>query len=265
MSSPRGSVVSVSCNDVYSFTKPIRDEIVLVAGIGVEGDVHAGVLVKHRSRVKADPTQPNLRQVHLMQAELFGEVGEKGYTVAPGDLGENVTTSGIDLLALPSGTILRFGRPRGDAAGPGAGGETAGSGAQSDTDQAATGGEPVGAATATTRRNATALHAVLQAAAAVKLDGPTTNTAAAVAAAAIRDTGDDPRPAIVIAGLRNPCAQINGFQHGLLKEVIGHDENGELIRKAGIMAVVLRGGTIRAGDPIYADLPLGPYARLERV
>jgi hypothetical protein len=123
----------------------------------------------------------------------------------------------------------------------------------------------VGATTATTGRNGTALHAVLQAAAAAKLDGPTTNAAAAVAAAAVRDAGDDPRPAIVIAGLRNPCAQINGFQHGLLKEVIGHDENGELIRKAGIMAVVLRGGTIRAGDPIYADLPLGPYARLERV
>src|SRR3954447_6148498 len=117
MSEPGGSVVSVSGNGVYSFTKPVRDEIVLVAGIGGEGDVRAGVRVRHRSRVKADPTQPNLRQVHLIQGKLFGEVGEKGYTVAPGNLGENVTTSGIDLLSLPTGTILRFGPPEGDAAG----------------------------------------------------------------------------------------------------------------------------------------------------
>ncbi|NMO57209.1 transcription elongation factor [Actinoplanes sp. TBRC 11911] len=258
MSSRRGSVVSVSCNDVYSFTKPVRDEIVLVAGFGVEGDVHAGVRVRHRSRVKADPTQPNLRQVHLMQAELFGEVGEKGYAVTPGDLGENVTTSGIDLLALPLGTILRFGPPAGETAGPGA---------EAHTRPAAGGG-------ATARRSegpaiaaepATAVRAVLAAASAAVLDESTTKAAAAVATAAARETGDDPRPAVVIAGLRNPCAQINGFQQGLLKEVVGHDENGSLVRKAGIMAVVLRGGHIRAGDHVHVEFPPPPHAPLERV
>ena len=251
MSVPRGSVVSVSCNDVYSFTKPVRDEIVLVAGLGVEGDVHAGVLVKHRSRVKADPTQPNLRQVHLMQAELFGEVREEGYTVAPGGLGENVTTSGIDLLALPLGTILRFGRPRGD-------GERAASARE-------TGQTAASAGQRAARAGGTALDAVLAAAGAADLDDPTAAAAAAIAAVASRDDGDDPRPAVVVAGLRNPCQQINGFQRGLLKEVLGHDANGNLIRKAGIMAVVLRGGAIRAGDPVHAELPPRPHAPLERV
>ncbi|WP_369076664.1 MOSC domain-containing protein, partial [Paractinoplanes deccanensis] len=128
MSSLRGTVASVSCHDVYSFTKPVRDQIVLVAGIGVEGDVHAGVNVRHRHRVKVDPTQPNLRQVHLIQQELFAEVGEKGYTVEPGNLGENVTTSGIDLLGLPLGTILRFGPPREGSAPGGGGGSGPGGG-----------------------------------------------------------------------------------------------------------------------------------------
>ena len=102
-------VRAVSCNGVYSFSKPNRDEILLVAGLGVEGDVHAGATVRHRSRVRADPSQPNLRQVHLIQGELFGEVAGSGYAVAPGQLGENVTTSGLDLLGLPRGTVLRFG------------------------------------------------------------------------------------------------------------------------------------------------------------
>jgi hypothetical protein len=101
-----GTVTAVSSNGEYSFTKPNRDSITLLAGLGVEGDVHAGVTVKHRSRVAQDPTQPNLRQVHLVQEELFDEVGAAGFAVAPGDLGENITTRGIDLLALPAGTLL---------------------------------------------------------------------------------------------------------------------------------------------------------------
>src|ERR1700753_623230 len=110
MSAHRSPVVSaVSCNDVYSFTKPVRTEIRLVTGLGVEGEVHAGVTVRMRGRVKADPTQPTLRQVHLIQGELFDEVGAIGYEVAPGQLGENVTTVGLDLLELPCGTVLRFG------------------------------------------------------------------------------------------------------------------------------------------------------------
>ncbi|HEX7821773.1 MAG TPA: MOSC domain-containing protein [Sphingobium sp.] len=80
-----------------------------MAGLGVEGDAHQGGRVQHRSRVAANPDQPNLRQVHLIQAELFAELRTKGHVVGPGDLGENITTSGIDLLALPTGTRLRIG------------------------------------------------------------------------------------------------------------------------------------------------------------
>ncbi|MEU9554117.1 MOSC domain-containing protein [Streptomyces fumanus] len=104
-----GNVTAVSSNGEYSFTKPNRESITLLAGLGVEGDVHAGVTVKHRSRVAQDPTQPNLRQVHLLHEELFAEVGADGFRVAPGDLGENITTRGIDLLGLPVGTLLRLG------------------------------------------------------------------------------------------------------------------------------------------------------------
>jgi MOSC domain-containing protein YiiM len=104
-----GAVSAVSSNGVYSFTKPNRRSITLLEGLGVEGDVHAGVTVKHRSRVLRDPSQPNLRQVHLIHEELFEEVREAGFEVEPGALGENVTTRGIDLLGLPTGTLLRLG------------------------------------------------------------------------------------------------------------------------------------------------------------
>ena len=104
-----GAVSAVSSNGVYSFTKPNRESITLLEGLGVEGDVHAGVTVKHRSRVRRDPSQPNLRQVHLIHEELFEEVREAGFEVAAGALGENVTTRGIDLLGLPRGTLLRLG------------------------------------------------------------------------------------------------------------------------------------------------------------
>ncbi|GLY01493.1 MULTISPECIES: MOSC domain-containing protein [Actinoplanes] len=232
MSAETGTVVAVSGNDVYSFTKPTRDEIVLLAGLGVEGDVHAGVNVRHRHRVRMDPTQPNLRQVHLIHAELFDEVGEKGYDVPAGGLGENVTTSGIDLLGLPRGTILRFGVAEGPGAADGTG--------------------PVGA--------------VLAAAAAATLDAENERAAAAVSAALERDARDgDGRPTLVLAGLRNPCQQINGFRSGLLKEVIGRDGDGNPVRKAGVMAVVLRGGTIRPGDPVTVERPPGVPEPLERI
>ncbi|MEU9391640.1 MOSC domain-containing protein [Streptomyces sp. NPDC048324] len=104
-----GSVAAVSSNGTYTFTKPNRDSITLLQGLGVEGDVHAGVTVKHRSRVARDPSQPNLRQVHLMHEELFDEVREAGFEVAAGQLGENVTTRGLDLLGLPVGALLRLG------------------------------------------------------------------------------------------------------------------------------------------------------------
>jgi MOSC domain-containing protein YiiM len=104
-----GTVVAVSRSSGHAFSKPNQASIRLLAGLGVEGDAHAGVTVKHRSRVAQDPTQPNLRQVHLIHEELFTEVGEKGFTITPGALGENVTTRGVDLLGLSAGTILRLG------------------------------------------------------------------------------------------------------------------------------------------------------------
>lgn len=104
-----GTVSAVSSNGTYAFTKPNRESITLLAGLGVEGDVHAGVTVKHRSRVRRDPSQPNLRQVHLIHEELFAEVGEAGFEVTAGQLGENITTRGVDLLRLPKGTLLRLG------------------------------------------------------------------------------------------------------------------------------------------------------------
>ncbi|MCX5197336.1 MOSC domain-containing protein [Streptomyces sp. NBC_00249] len=176
-------VAAVSSNAVYSFTKPNRESITLLPGLGVEGDVHAGVTVKHRSRVAQDPTQPNLRQVHLIHRELFDEVAGSGFSVEPGQLGENITTEGIDLHQLPTGALLRLGE-----------------------------------------------EAVVE-----------------------------------VTGLRNPCLQIDTFQDGLLKQVVGRDEQGQVVRRAGIMGVVHRGGTIRPGDPITVTLPPLPHVPLERV
>ncbi|MFC5803198.1 MOSC domain-containing protein [Streptomyces formicae] len=178
-----GRVTTVSSNGEYSFTKPNRESITLLTGLGVEGDVHAGVTVKHRSRVAQDPTQPNLRQVHLIHEELFDEVRTAGFEVHPGDLGENVTTSGIDLLGLPTGTLLHLGS-----------------------------------------------EAVVE-----------------------------------VTGLRNPCLQIDLFQDGLLKQVVGRDDEGAIVRKAGIMSVVRTGGVVRPGDTVTVKLPDGPHRPLERV
>ncbi|WP_329126638.1 MOSC domain-containing protein [Streptomyces sp. NBC_01465] len=178
-----GTVTAVSSNGEYSFTKPNRNSITLLSGLGVEGDVHAGVTVKHRSRVAQDPTQPNLRQVHFIHQELFAEVLADGFEVAPGQLGENITTSGIDLLSLPAGTLLHVG------------------------DEAV----------------------------------------------------------VEVTGLRNPCLQIDNFQDGLLKQVVGRDEAGNIFRKAGIMSIVKAGGEVRPGDPIRVELPAEPHRPLERV
>jgi MOSC domain-containing protein YiiM len=178
-----GTVTVVSSNGAYSFTKPNRQTLTLLTGLGVEGDVHAGVTVKHRSRVAQDPTQPNLRQVHLIHEELFDELRAQGFEVAPGDLGENVTTRGVDLLALPVGTLLHLG------------------------DEAV----------------------------------------------------------VEVTGLRNPCLQIDTFQEGLLKQVVGRDEAGNIVRKAGIMSIVRTGGVVRPGDPVTVELPAEPHRPLDRV
>lgn len=102
-------VVSVSRSGSHSFSKEVVTEVTLVQGIGVEGDIHSGALVRHLSRVAQDPTQPNLRQVHLIHAELFAELAEQGFSMEPGQLGENITTSGVDLLGLPLNTELHIG------------------------------------------------------------------------------------------------------------------------------------------------------------
>ena len=105
-----GYITALSVSASHTMSKPNAPRIRLIEGIGIEGDAHAGVTVKHRSRVAHDPTQPNLRQVHLIHAELIDELQTKGFRVAPGIMGENVTTRGIDLLALPRGTRLHLGK-----------------------------------------------------------------------------------------------------------------------------------------------------------
>lgn len=109
VTNPETRVVAVCRDGEHRFSKTAVDEIVLLPGLGVQGDAHLGVTVQHRSRVAADPTQPNLRQVHLIHAELFTEVGEHGFDVDAGQLGENITTRGVDLLSLPRGTLLHLG------------------------------------------------------------------------------------------------------------------------------------------------------------
>ncbi|WP_369249317.1 MOSC domain-containing protein [Streptomyces sp. R41] len=180
-----GTVTAVSSNGTYSFTKPNRESIRLLAGLGVEGDVHAGATVKHRFRMEKDPSQVNLRQVHLMHEELFDELREAGFAVAPGELGENVTTRGVDLLGLPVGALIRLGD-----------------------------------------------EAVLE-----------------------------------ITGLRNPCAQIDNFQKGLLKQVVGREDGGDggVVYKSGVMSVVREGGVVRPGDSVRVELPDGPHQPLRIV
>lgn len=180
---PTGSILSVGRSQVHSFTKAPCAQIRLVAGLGVEGDAHAGATVKHRSRVAKDPTKPNLRQAHLIHAELFEELAGAGFAVAAGDLGENITTRGVDLLALPGGALLRLG----------------------------------------------------------------------------------PEAVVEVTGLRNPCAQIDGFQNGLMQAVLARTPDGRLIRKAGVMAIVRRGGVVKPHDAISIELPEGPHEPLEPV
>ncbi|MCB0631872.1 MAG: MOSC domain-containing protein [Saprospiraceae bacterium] len=177
------TVISVSKSNTHTFSKNNCTKITLLKGLGVEGDAHMGEKVKHRSRVAQDPNQSNLRQVHLMHAELFDELREKGFTVESGQLGENITTQGIKLLDLPKDTILHIG-----------------------------------------------------------------------ASAKIK-----------ITGLRNPCAQIESFRKGLLKAVLDKDAEGNLIRKSGIMGIVLESGEVKVGDEIKVELPVGPHIRLEKV
>lgn len=175
-------IVGLACSGEHAFSKDLHERITLIEGIGVEGDAHAGRTVQHLSRMKVDPAQPNLRQVHLIHAELFDEVAAKGFHVEPGQMGENVTTRGIALLELPGGTVLEI--------------------------------------------------------------GP----------AALR-----------VTGLRNPCWQIETLAPGLLAEMIEKRPDGSIVRKAGVMAVVERGGEIATGMAVTVRLPTEPHRALEPV
>ncbi|MEU9834021.1 MOSC domain-containing protein [Streptosporangium sp. NPDC048047] len=174
-------VTAVSRSPEYTFSKGCEPAIRLLEGLGVEGDAHLGVTVRHRSRVARDPSRPNLRQVHLIHAELHEELRAAGFSVGAGELGENVTTRGVDLLGLPQGALLRLGE-----------------------------------------------EAVVR-----------------------------------VTGLRNPCAQIEAFRPGLLARVAGRDGEGRVVRRAGVMGVVVAGGLVRAGDRVVVESPplyraLGP-------
>jgi MOSC domain-containing protein YiiM len=175
-----GHVEAVSQAGTHRFSKQPRMWIRLLAGLGVEGDAHLGTMVKHRSRVARDPTQPNLRQVHLLHRELLEALEPQGFVIGPGDIGENILTRGLDLLGLPEDTILRIG-----------------------------------------------------------------------VTAKIR-----------VTGLRNPCIQLDRFKSGLMAATLDRDREGNLIRKAGVMAVVLASGEVRPGDPIEAILPEQPHRKL---
>ena len=178
-----GSVIAVSLRSGHHFSKTPGLGIRLLTGLGVAGDAHMGATVKHRSRVRKDPSAPNLRQVHLIHAELFSELRGKGFVVQPADLGENVTTEGIDLLALPTGTRLHLG----DSA------------------------------------------------------------------------------VVEVTGLRNPCIQIDTFQKGLMAATLDRNADGDLVRKAGVMSIVISEGDIRPGDEIRVELPAAPHHPLQPV
>ena len=176
-------VIAVSSSETHSFSKPNQDVINLIEGIGVEGDAHSGKTVKHRFLVKKDALRPNIRQVHLIHNELLDELNANGFSVNPGQLGENITSRGIDLLALPTGTILNIG------------------------------------------------YEVV----------------------------------IELTAFRNPCKQIDEFQEGMLKAVLYKDDEGNLVRKTGVIGIVRSGGEVRPGDTILFNLPPKPHQQLEYV
>jgi MOSC domain-containing protein YiiM len=177
------TVLAVQRDSKHRFSKEAQPSITLLTGLGIEGDAHCGVTVKHRYHARRDPSQPNRRQVHLLQAELFDEVNAKGFDVKPGDIGENITTRGIDLLTLPEGTRLHIGD-----------------------------------------------NAVVE-----------------------------------LTGLRHPCVYIDRFQTGLLAAVKEKRADGSVLRKAGVMSIVITGGTVRADDPIRIELPAEPHKPLQPI
>ena len=183
MSVAAGRVLAVHSRPDHALAKEARAAIRLVAGHGVEGDVHAGAMRRHRARFRPTIEVPNLRQVHLIQAELFNELAAKGFAVAAGEMGENVTTAGIDLLALPTGARLRLGE----------------------------------------------------------------------------------RAVVELTGLRTPCWKLDRWQQGLMAATIERGPRRRIIRRAGVMAIVLADGEVRAGNAVAVELPPAPYRPLAPV
>jgi len=176
------AVIAVCCDSKHNLIKPTRDHIILVAGFGVQGDAHYGETVQHLYDKRRNPDAPNLRQVHLIHTEFFDELSEKGFTVKPGQMGENITTRGIDLLGLSRGTKLHIG------------------------------------------------EAVIE-----------------------------------ITGLRNPCSKLNKIQEGLLPASLGQWDDGTMLAKTGVMAIILKGGKVRPKDLIKVETPDSPHIRLTPV
>ena len=176
----RGSVVAVSRDEKHRFSKPVVPSITLVAGYGIEGDSHAGSTTQHRYLIRTDPTRANLTQVHLVRSELFEELAADGFEVSAGQLGENIATAGLDLLALPVGTRLHLGS-----------------------------------------------DAVVE-----------------------------------VTGMRDPCSMIDKFQRGLKGVLKTRDDTGQVLRRAGIMGIVVADGTVAPGDPLRVELPDGEHVPL---
>ena len=176
-------VAAVSFRRGHHFSKTPALTMRLLKGLGVEGDGHMGATIKHRARARWNPKLPNLRQVHLIHSELFNALREKGFEIKPGDLGENITTEGVDLLRLPAGARLHLG--------------------------------------------ATAI--------------------------------------VELTGLRNPCVLMDRFQPGLMAACLGKNADGAVIRKAGVMSVVIEGGDVRSGDAIRVEMPAGELQQLKPV
>ncbi len=177
------TVVAVCRSSGHTFTKLAEERIQLLEGLGVEGDAHMGKTVQHLSRLAKDPDRPNLRQVHLIHEELFYELRKEGYEISPGQMGENITTSGVDLLGLPAGALLQLGD----------------------------------------------------------------------------------KAVVKVTGLRDPCYKLDQLQAGLMGAVLSRDRDGRIVRKSGIMGVVVTGGEVKPGDRICVRLPEGSRMPLEVV
>lgn len=104
-----GKVIAVCCNPEPGLPKPVVDTVHLIENWGVEGDYHAGPLVRHRYLAKKDPTKPNMRQVLLMDAVVFADLAQNDIHIGPGMMGENITIEGLAVMQLAVGTRLAIG------------------------------------------------------------------------------------------------------------------------------------------------------------